>query len=90
MNMKRIFLYILAVLAAALFSCSQLYEDLLVKEDEKPSLSVTSAAITDSDGTKTLTVTTADGVKTSSVVSVDGTECSITGTVQIVTHSTSW
>lgn len=81
MNMKRIFLYILAVLAAALFSCSQLYEDLLVKEDEKHSLSVTRAAITDSEGTKKLTVTTADGVTTSSVVSVDGTECSITGTV---------
>ncbi|MBR4630878.1 MAG: hypothetical protein IKO57_10645 [Treponema sp.] len=81
MNMKRIFLYIMVVLAAALFSCSQLYEDLLVKEDEKHSLSVTSAEISDSEGTKTLTVTTADGVTTSSVVSVDGTECSITGTV---------
>ncbi len=78
--MKKILLYVTIALGFALTSCSNLYEELIVKPAEKTALTVTGARITEDGGTYTLTVNTSDNAGASTATSVDGKESAISGT----------
>lgn len=78
--MKKILLYVTIALGFAITSCSNLYEELIVKPAEKTALTVTGARITEDGGTYTLTVNTSDNAGASTATSVDGKESAISGT----------